>query len=141
MAKPGLKTRKSRRSVAAFIGAIKDPARRSECRKVLRLMRTATGLKPAMWGPTIVGFGSHHYRYQSGREGDWFLTGFSPRKSALTVYIMAGLRNYRPLLKNLGRHSIGSSCLYIRSLEDIDMKVLKILVKQSVRDLKKRKED
>ncbi|GJQ20514.1 MAG: hypothetical protein HBSIN02_08690 [Bacteroidia bacterium] len=140
MAEATLKTRKNKRSVAAFVNAIKDPVRREECRKVLKLMRTATGARPAMWGPTIVGFGSYHYRYASGREGDWFLTGFSPRKSALTIYIMAGLRNYRPLLKSLGRHSIGSSCLYIRSLENIDMKVLDKLVKQSVRDLRKRKE-
>ncbi|MEP0821941.1 MAG: DUF1801 domain-containing protein [Ignavibacterium sp.] len=138
MAKATLKTRKSRRSVAAFVGAIKDPVRRSECRKVLKLMRIATGLKPAIWGPTIVGFGTYHYRYQSGREGDWFLTGFSPRKSALTLYIMAGLRNYRPLLKNLGPHSIGSSCLYIKALKDVDMKVLEKLVKQSVRDLRRK---
>lgn len=138
MGRSDLKTRKSKRSVTAFVNSIKDPVRRKECRTVLSIMRKATASRPAMWGPTIVGFGTYHYKYASGREGDWFLAGFSPRKSNLTLYIMAGLRHYRPLLKKLGRHSIGSSCLYLRSLEDADLKVLERLIRQSVRDIRAR---
>jgi len=131
MAEP--KTQRTRASVAEFLSRTPDPARRRECRSLIKMMRAVTGAPPRMWGPSIVGFGRYHYRYQSGREGDWFLTGFSPRKRDLTIYIMAGLARYRPLLRKLGPHKTGSSCLYLKSLSDVDPRVLKRLVRESVR--------
>jgi hypothetical protein len=99
-------------------------------------MQEVTGETPTMWGDTIVGFGSYHYKYASGREADWMLTGFSPRKQNLTVYIMAGFAQYNDLLARLGKHSTGSSCLYIKKLQDIDLAVLHELVSQSVAHMK-----
>ena len=90
-----------------------------------------------MWGDSIVGFGSYHYKYESGREGDWFVTGFSPRKRNLTLYIMSGFDEYDKLLGKLGKHSIGKSCLYIKKIEDVDVDVLKELVQKSVDHMKK----
>lgn len=96
-------------------------------------MTSITGVKPKMWGTSIVGFGEYHYKYESGREGDWFLCGFSPRKQALTLYIMGGLESQKDLLARLGKYKIGKSCLYIKKLEDIDMKVLRSLIHQGVK--------
>lgn len=98
-------------------------------------MKAATKAAPAMWGTSIVGFGRHQYKYESGRELEWFLTGFSPRKQDLTLYIMGGLERYPSLMKKLGKHKTGKSCLYIKKLEDVDMPTLKLLIKESVRDL------
>jgi len=92
-----------------------------------------------MWGPSIVGFGEYHYKYESGREGDWFVTGFSPRKQALTVYIMAGFTRYEELMAKLGKYKTGQSCLNIKKLEDVDRKALAELIKQSVAHMKKKK--
>ena len=91
-----------------------------------------------MWGSSIVGFGSYHYRYESGREGEWFLTGFSPRKQHLAIYIMSGLKRHRPLLKNLGTHKTAGSCLYLKDLDDVSLPVLKRLIAVSVRDVRRR---
>lgn len=104
----------------------------ADCAKLVEIMGRATGAEPRMWGPSIVGFGSYHYKYDSGREGDWFLTGFSPRKQALTLYIMAGFERYDDLMRRLGRHSTGKSCLYVRRLDDVDLDVLTELVQASV---------
>lgn len=134
-----LKTRRTRASVAEFLSRTPDPARRRECRTLIRMMRAITGAPPRMWGPSIVGFGHYHYRYASGREGDWFVTGFSPRKRDLTIYIMAGLARYRSLLRQLGPHKTGVSCLYVKSLSDLDQRVLKRLIRQSVRDVARRR--
>jgi len=101
-------------------------------------MREVTGCEPKMWGPSIVGFGRYHYKYESGREGDWPLTGFSPRKQALTVYIMAGFRRYEELLDRLGKHKTGKSCLYLKRLEDVDLEVLRELVHESVEQVAER---
>jgi len=131
-----LKTARTDASVDAFLDAIEDESRREDCRTLLRIMKQATRAEPAMWGPSIVGFGSYHYKYESGREGDWFLTGFSPRKQNLTLYIMAGFDRYEELMSKLGRHSTGKSCLYVKRLSDLDMKVLKELVTASVRHMK-----
>ena len=127
-----LKTQPNDRSVEQFLNAVEDPKKRQDSFTVLDLMQQVTGKEPIMWGDSIVGFGSYHYRYQSGREGDWFLTGFSPRKHSLTLYIMAGFEQYEALLKKLGKYTTGKSCLYIKKLEDIDPKVLKELVQKSV---------
>ena len=126
-----LKTKKTAKSVDAFIEAV-DGKRKEDCWIVLEMMREITGEEPAMWGPSIIGFGNYHYKYASGHEGDSFLTGFSPRKQALTVYIMPGFSQYEPLLEKLGRHKTGKSCLYLNKLADVDLSVLRILIKESV---------
>jgi len=127
-----LKTRPTAASVKEFLDGIADERRRRECRAVAKLMREVTGEKPRMWGPSIVGYGSYTYRYESGRSGEWFLTGFSPRKTSLTLYIMAGFARHAALMKRLGRHTTGKSCLYLRRLEDVDLEVLRELVRESV---------
>jgi hypothetical protein len=95
-------------------------------------MREVTGVEPVMWGDSIIGFGKYRYKYASGREAEWFLTGFAPRKQSLTLYIMSGFDEYDNLLDQLGKHSTGKSCLYVKKLDDIDMDVLRDLVEQSV---------
>lgn len=132
----GLKTRPSGASVEAFVEGIADDTRRGECRAVLDLMRRVTGAEPEMWGASIVGFGSYHYRYASGREGDWFLTGFSPRRRDLTLYIMSGFEGHQDLLLRLGPHKTGKSCLYVKRLSDLDVAVLEELVAASVAHLR-----
>ena len=130
MAEP--KTRKNRSSVKAFIDQIEDEQKRADSRKVAKLMKEVTGETPAMWGDSIVGYGSYHYKYASGQEGDWPLTGFSPRKQALTLYIMAGFDRYDEILSRLGKHKHGKSCLYVKKLDDIDLDVLRELVSASI---------
>ncbi len=127
-----LKTKATKASVSGFIDKIADETRRNDCRKVIALMTEATGAKPEMWGPSIVGFGRYHYKYDSGREGEWMVTGFSPRKNDLTLYILPGIHEFPDLLERLGKHKTGKSCLYLRKLDDIDLTVLKKIVKQSV---------
>jgi hypothetical protein len=131
-----LKTAPTTASVNAFLKSVTDEGRRADCRALVKLMQDITRTRPTMWGPSIVGFGTYHYRYASGREGDWFLTGFAPRKQALTIYVMAGFTRYASLMKKLGRHKTGSSCLYLRSLADVDGAVLAELIRESVRYLK-----
>jgi len=128
-----LKTRPNTRSVEAFLRRVKDEKRRGDAFSLLRLMREATGTEPEMWGDSIVGFGRYRYRYESGREGEWFLTGFSPRKQNLTLYIMPGYDRYGDLLKKLGKHTKGKSCLYIRSLSDVHLPTLKTLIRRSIK--------
>lgn len=130
-----LKTRPSARSVTAFLAGIEDPARRRECRTVLALMRGVTRAPPRMWGTSIVGFGTYRYAYDSGRQGEWFLTGFSPRKASLTLYVMPGVKRYPDLLARLGEYTTGVSCLYVKRLADIDQSVLRTLIRRSVKDL------
>jgi hypothetical protein len=131
-----LKTRRNDASVEAFLDALEDDRKRADCQAVLKLMREVTGEQPAMWGESIIGFGSYRYRYASGREGEWFLTGFSPRVQNLTLYIMAGFEAYEPLLEKLGKYKIGKSCLYIKRLEDVDREVLRELVARSVEHMR-----
>lgn len=126
------KTRPTGSSVTAFMAAIEDPRMRADARKVAAMMRRATGKRARMWGPSIVGYGSYHYRYDSGREGDFMITGFSPRKQALTVYIMPGFGRFGKLMSKLGRYKTGKSCLYIKRLEDVDETVLEQLIRESV---------
>ena len=127
-----LKTQKNAQSVEAFLNSIPDAQKRQESVAILDLMREVTGDEPAMWGDSIVGFGAYRYAYASGRTGDWFLVGFSPRKQNLTLYIMAGFDAYDNLLERLGKHKTGKSCLYINKLKDVDLAVLRELVTQSV---------
>ena len=127
-----LKTRLNDKSVDAFLESIKNEKKRADSRVILNLMQKVTGAEPKMWGDSIIGFGSYHYKYASEREGDWFQTGFSPRKQSLTLYIMSGFENYDDLLADLGKFSTGKSCLYIKKIEDIDLEVLQEMVKLSV---------
>lgn len=126
-----LKTRPTDDSVEAFLNSVEDDQKREDAFALLRLMREATGEEAVMWGDSIVGFGSYHYRYASGREGDWFLAGFSPRKRNLTLYIMAGFDEYDDLLERLGKFKTGKSCLYLNRLSDVDDQVLRELVRRS----------
>ncbi len=135
-----VKTRKTGASVTGFIAAIDDPRQRADAKKLARMMRAATGARAKMWGPSIVGFGSYHYKYASGREGDWMLVGFSPRKQNLSVYIMPGFERFAALMKKLGKYKTGKSCLYIKRLEDVDEAVLEQLIRDSVEDMRARYE-
>lgn len=127
-----LKTQPNDQDVVTFLNGIADEKKRRDCFAILNLMKDVTQAEPVMWGDSIVGFGSYHYCYESGREGDWFLTGFSPRKQNLTLYIMSGFDQYDALLGNLGKHTTGKACLYIKRLDDIDLPTLKELVRGSV---------
>lgn len=136
MANADLKTKKTTASVSKFLEGIQDEKRREDCRRVLEIMEKATGAEAKMWGSSVVGFGDYHYKYESGRENDWFVTGFSPRKDSLTLYFMTGVERYKSLLTQLGKHKTGKGCLYIKSLDDVDVKVLKELIATSAQDLK-----
>ena len=125
------KTQKTGASVEDFLNSVENKRRREDGFTVLKIMKQITGLEPEMWGPSIVGFGSYHYKYESGREGDIFLTGFSPRKQSLSLYIMDGFDGCEDLLSKLGKHRKGASCLYINKLADVNMDVLSELVQQS----------
>jgi hypothetical protein len=127
-----LKTQPHDGSVTDFIASVSDLQRRADCETVLNLMAEITGKEPRMWGPSMVGFGSYRYRYKSGREGEWFVAGFSPRKQALTIYIMSGFSKYDDLMSRLGTYKTGKSCLYIKQLSDVDLDVLRALISQSV---------
>ena len=128
-----LKTKQTKASVEKFLNSVKDEKKREDSFKILELMKKITKEEPKMWGPSIIGFGNYHYKYASGREGDWFLTGFSPRKQNLTLYIMSYLKKHKDLLKKLGKHKTGKGCLYINKLDDVDMNVLKELITASVK--------
>ena len=126
------KTMPTDQSVEEFLSAVPDERKREDCRSLLGLMKSITGEDPRMWGGSMVGFGQYHYRYASGREGDFFLTGFSPRKSALAVYIMPGCARYESQMKRMGPHRTGKSCLYLKSLETIDRAFLEDIIRDSV---------
>ena len=115
-----------------FVASVEHPVRRADAEILLTMMERVTGNPPVMWGPSIIGFGRYHYRYDSGREGDFMLTGFSPRKANLVVYILPGYDDISEQLDRLGRHRIGKSCLYINKLADIDLDVLEEIVSDSV---------
>jgi hypothetical protein len=132
-----LKTQRNAGSVKQFLDKVPDERRRGDARAVSAIMEDVTGEKPAMWGTSMVGFGSYHYKYESGQEGDWPLVAFAPRKDSLTLYIMPGFREYRGLLEKLGKHKTGRSCLYIKSLDDVHVPTLKTLVRHSVKHMRK----
>jgi hypothetical protein len=131
-----LKTQKTDASVEEFLRGVADEQQREDAFRVLKLMREVTGEAPAMWGGSIVGFGNYRCKYESGREVDWFLTGFAPRKGNLTLYLMPGLDQLAPLLKKLGKHKTGKGCLYIKRLADIDWPTLGELIRGSVAHLR-----
>jgi hypothetical protein len=125
------KTKPTKVSVASYIAALPDEAKRADAKALVKMMQGATGEKPAMWGPSIIGFGSVHYVYESGREGDMPLVGFSPRKPALVLYGVA--RTSEAMLGKLGKHSTGKGCLYIKKLADVDLKVLEKMIAFAVK--------
>lgn len=127
-----LKTKETGESVTAFINKIADQTRREDCLAVIDLMRKVTKEEPKMWGTSIVGFGRYRYKYESGREGEWPIAGFSPRKGDLTLYLIGGFDKFSDLMKSLGKYKTGKSCLYIKKLADVDVNVLKKLVTKSV---------
>ncbi len=131
MAEP--KTQKSDESVAGFIAGIEDDRQREDSRTLVELIHRITGEEPHVWGSSIVGFGDHHYVYESGREGDWFKVGFSPRRRNLTLYSMDYVDEDDPLMAKLGKYTTGKSCIYIKRLEDVDLEVLEKLVERSYR--------
>ena len=131
------KTQKTGASVDDFIESVENKRRREDGFALLEIMKDVTGEDAEMWGPSIIGFGDYHYKYESGREGDFFLTGFSPRKQSLSLYIMAGFEEYDSLLDALGKHRKGASCLYINKLADVDMEVLRELIEKSVEQARK----
>lgn len=133
-----LKTQVNQGSVTSFLKQVDDDEKITDCHELIKLMTKITSEKPKMWGDSIVGFGSYHYKNKSGQEGDWFLTGFSPRKQNLSLYIMAGFESYENLMSKLGKHKTGRSCLYIKKLEDVDIEVLGQLIESSVDFVKNR---
>ncbi len=132
------KTQPTKARVGDFLDSVDNPKRRADAKKVLAMMRRVTGKRATMWGPSIVGFGKYHYRYESGREGEFMLTGLSPRKQNLAVYIIPGFDEFETQMKKLGKYKTGRSCLYINKLEDVDEKVLEKLIDRSVKLMKKR---
>lgn len=128
-----LKTKKTNASVDAFLQGV-DEKRREDCRALVRLMHAATNAEPKMWGASIVGFGDYKYKYDSGREGEWFQMGFSPRKNDLTLYILPGVKKFKTHLARLGPHKTSVSCLYIKRLADVDVSVLEALVTDAAKD-------
>jgi hypothetical protein len=133
-----MKTKETRASVADFIASVPDARKRADAKTLLRIMKRVTGQPARMWGPSLVGFDRYHYKYESGREGDWFVAGFSPRTAALTLYIMPGFEPFKTLMARLGKYKTGRSCLYIRKLDDVDMDVLEQLIRESYTYMKKR---
>jgi len=127
------KTQKTTQSAARFIDNIADPRKRADCKALAKMMRAATGKNAKMWGTSIIGYGTYDYRYESGREGNFMLVGFSPRAQNLSIYIMPGFNRFKPLLSRLGKYKTGRSCLYINSLQDVDRKVLQLLIENSVK--------
>ena len=135
MASKGNKTLATAGSVDAFLDSVEPERKREEAWQLDQLFRKVTGWQPRMWGPSMIGYGEYHYRYDSGREGDYLATGFSPRKANLTIYIMPGYGDYGPILERIGKHKLGKSCLYINKLADIDLDVLAELIEFGLRDL------
>ncbi len=130
------KTQLTKQTPAAYIKTLSAPEQQ-QAKTLVNFFKDATGMKPVMWG-NIFGFGSYHYKYESGREGDFLATGFAIRKSGPTIYIMPGYGDYSSLLKNIGPHKFGKSCLYVKNLEEIDLKVLQKLIKAGLKDLNKK---
>jgi hypothetical protein len=135
------KTRPTKESVKEFLDKIADEKRRKDCQVIVKLMSKVTGAKPEMWGPSIVGCGRYLHKYENGRENEWMLTGFSPRKNDLTLYIIGGTDAFPDVLKRLGKHKTRGSCLYIKKLADVDVDVLQELVEQSVEKLADKRVD
>ncbi len=134
MSKAELKTKKNKKSVTAFVNAL-DTQQKKDSKAIIKMMRESTGSKPVMWGENIIGFGHKHLVYKSGRELDWFLTGFSPRKGKMSLYCMCRNKQFEKLLKKLGKHKSGKGCLYVNKLDDVDTDILAKLIDISVQDM------
>ncbi|MHA2008249.1 MAG: DUF1801 domain-containing protein [Promethearchaeota archaeon] len=132
-----VKTKPTDIDVEEFLKKVENPNKREDSFEILKLMKEVTQEDPIMWGDSIVGFGSYHYKYASGREGDFLITGFSPRKQRFSIYIMSGFDKYEELLSKLGKFKTGKACLYINKLKDVDTEVLKELIKENVKHMKK----
>ncbi len=132
------KTKPTPVAVEDFLAAVEPERKREEARELDALFRTVTGWTPVMWGPSMIGYGSYHYVYDSGRTGDMLATGFSPRKARHSIYIMPGYADYGPILQRLGKHSKGKACLYVNKLADIDLQVLAELIETGLKDLSKK---
>lgn len=137
MAKTDNKTKPTKVSVTAFINGVENETRRRDAKTLLAMMKKITGEKAKMWGPSIIGFGQYHYKYESGREGDMLLVGFSPRKANLVLYVLGSIAENDPLRKKLGKYKNGRSCLYVNKLDDVDLKVLEKLIEKSYKTTKK----
>ena len=133
-----LKTKKNKASVSAFLNAVKDPQKRADCKAIGKMMREATGKRAQMWSTSIVGYDSYDYQYASGHEGSWPIVGFSPRAQNISVYIMPGFSGHKDTMKKLGKYKTGKSCLYIKSLADVDQKVLNALIVSAVREMRRK---
>ena len=133
------KTQKTKASVSAFLNGIEDKQRRADCKAIHKMMKESTGKTPRMWGESIVGYGDVHYKYASGREGDWFICGFSPRKTSLTMYLSYSLEKHKASLKKLGKHKTGVGCLYVKKLEEVDTTVLRKIIDDTVERQKQAK--
>lgn len=133
-----MKTTPTKASVTSFINAVENETRRKDAKTILALMKKLTGDKPVMWGPSIIGFGKYHYKYESGREGDFMLVGFSPRKANMVLYVLGSLKDDDPLLGKLGKFKRGRACLYVNTLDDVDMGVLEKVIKKSYETTKKK---
>ena len=135
-----LKTQKTKESAVTFVAALKDEAKRADATELLKIFKDATGMPPKMWGPSIVGYGQYHYKSERSRqEGDWPLTGFSPRAANFTLYIMPGFKNFKADLRKLGKHKAsGGSCIYIKRVSDVDVPTLKGIIKKSVAMMQKK---
>lgn len=136
-----IKTKQTEQSVESFLNKVADEKVREDCFAIIKLMQKVTGMKPVMWGTSIIGFGKYHYKYESGHEGDICLVGFSPRKQNIALYVKAGIEGQDALLKKLGKHKAAKGCLYIKRLEDVDINVLGDIVKGTVSYLKKKYPD
>lgn len=133
-----LKTKPTKARVGDFLNAIEDSQRRADCKSIARMMREATGKRAKMWGTSMVGYGLYRYKYASGRRGEWFECGFSPRARDITLYIMPGFKKHALLMKKLGKHKTGKSCLYVKQLADVDTDVLQQLINESVAEMRRR---
>ncbi len=138
MAKNTNKTTENELSVADFLNGVADETKRSDSFKIVELMEQQTGLPAKMWGPAIVGFGSYHYKYESGREGDAPMVGFSPRANAITLYLATGYAGHQGLLAKLGKHTTSKACIYVKKLVDVDLEVLKTMVGESVKYMREK---
>jgi hypothetical protein len=133
-----VKTVPTKTSPRDFIATVTHATRRKDAEALVEMMGRITGWEPRMWGPAIIGFGEYHYKYDSGREGDFMRTGFSPRKQNMVVYIMPGYSNYDEILGRLGKHKLGKSCLYINKLADVDLTVLEELIRAGLDDMREK---
>ena len=134
-----LKTKLNKASVEKFLNSVKDEQKRQDSFKILEMMKKITKEEPKMWGPSIIGFGKYHYKYASGHEGDMCMAGFSPRKEALTIYILPGFEKNKSVMEKLGKYKTGKSCLYIKKLDDVDTNVLRQLISNSYKYMKQKK--